>query len=91
MSNMVDKDVLIGALERLGDEKIYIEAVINTVKAMETPKEKWLKGVTIRSNGYEYIGDMCSSCRQMVSWGLSDGYSYCPHCGKPMEVKGNEK
>lgn len=91
MNNTIDKDILIGALEKLGEGKIYIEAVIEAVKDAKMPKRHWIKGVTIRDNGCEYIGDQCSWCSCMVALGASDRYNYCPYCGRPMEAKGDKK
>lgn len=83
--DLVSRQLLIGAIEKCGEEKIYPQALIQTIKAL--PSAEAAQGEWVDIDNY-YRMATCSHCHKVAmfeKWGeYTKPYDFCPNCGADM-------
>lgn len=86
--DLISRQLLIDAIEKCGEEKIYLQALIQTINALPSanrPQGEWVEVE-------DYNGDVhyqCDQCKEeyflMYGTPQDNAYNYCPNCGAKMK------
>lgn len=91
--DLISRETLIGAIEKCGEDKVYSQALIETIKALpsaDRPKGEWIDedgdNVPLDKDGCPLRSCYCNQCHEWLV--ASDEYgvngNFCPSCGADM-------